>query len=264
MKTKAERLMDGQEMVDLCKKHTFFSWSAQNAVNPIPWSKAEGIYFWDTDGKRYTDLSSQLVSTNLGYGNQHVISAIQAQVENIAYAGPTMVTQIRAELGEMLAKYTPGDLNMFFFTLGGAEANENAIKLAFQYQKVKGYKRHKVLARWGSYHGNSITVLDVGGLKARRDYYTDLMVDHLHVSPCYTYRNAEGMSEEAYEDMLIQELENTLAAHPEIFCFLAEPIVGAALGADFLVGVAPVFLDSFHSATSSAVGASPAPFLDSL
>jgi adenosylmethionine-8-amino-7-oxononanoate aminotransferase len=74
-------------------------------------------------------------------------------------------------------------------------------------------------------------VLDVGGLKARRDYYTDLMVDHLHVSPCYTYRNAEGMSEEAYEDMLIQELENTLAAHPEIFCFLAEPIVGAALGA---------------------------------
>ena len=67
--------MGGQEMVDLCKKHTFFSWSAQNAVNPIPWSKAEGIYFWDTEGKRYTDLSSQLVSTNLGYRNQHVITA---------------------------------------------------------------------------------------------------------------------------------------------------------------------------------------------
>ncbi len=100
MKTDVKTSMGGQEMVDLCKKHTFFSWSAQNAVNPIPWSKAEGIYFWDTEGKRYTDLSSQLVSTNLGFGNQHVIDAISAQAEDIAYAGPTMVTQVRAELGE--------------------------------------------------------------------------------------------------------------------------------------------------------------------
>jgi len=150
--------MPGQKMVDLCKKHTFFSWSAQNAVNPIPWSKAEGIYFWDADGKRYTDLSSQLVSTNLGYGNQHVIDGIKTQADSIAYAGPTMVTQIRAELGEMLAKYTPGDLNMFFFTLGGAEANENAIKLAKQYTG-----RHKILARYRSYHGATAGAISLTG-----------------------------------------------------------------------------------------------------
>ena len=81
MKADAKTSMGGQEMVDLCKQHTFFSWSAQNAVNPIPWSRADGIYFWDTEGKRYTDLSSQLVSTNLGYGNQHVINAISVLFE---------------------------------------------------------------------------------------------------------------------------------------------------------------------------------------
>ena len=158
MKTDAKTLMSGQEMVDLCKKYTFFSWSAQNAVNPIPWSRAEGIYFWDTEGKRYTDLSSQLVSTNLGFGNQHVIEAISAQAENIAYAGPTMVTQVRAELGEKLAKYTPGDLNMFFFTLGGAEANENAIKLAKQYTG-----RQKIMARYRSYHGATAGAIALTG-----------------------------------------------------------------------------------------------------
>lgn len=158
MKTDTNTTMSGQKMVDLCKKHTFFSWSAQNAVNPIPWSKAEGIYFWDTEGKRYTDLSSQLVSTNLGYRNQHVISAIQKQAENIAYAGPTMVTQIRAELGEKLAKHTPGDLNMFFFTLGGAEANENAIKLAKQYTG-----RQKIMARYRSYHGATAGAISLTG-----------------------------------------------------------------------------------------------------
>ena len=158
MKTKADTTMDGQVMVDLCKKHTFFSWTAQNAVNPIPWSKAEGIYFWDTQGKRYTDLSSQLVSTNLGYGNPHVINAIKAQAESIAYAGPTMVTQIRAELGEKLATLTPGNLNMFFFTLGGAEANENAIKLAKQYTG-----RQKIMARYRSYHGATTGAISLTG-----------------------------------------------------------------------------------------------------
>ena len=158
MKTDVKSAMGGQEMIDLCKKHTFFSWSAQNAVNPIPWSKAEGIYFWDTEGKRYTDLSSQLVSTNLGYGNQHVIDAISAQVENIAYAGPTMVTQVRAEIGELLARHTPGDLNMFFFTLGGAEANENAIKLAKQYTG-----RQKIMARYRSYHGATTGAISLTG-----------------------------------------------------------------------------------------------------
>jgi len=150
--------MGGQEMVDLCKKHTFFSWTAQNAIKPIPWSRAEGIYFWDTDGKRYTDLSSQLVSVNLGFGNQHVIDAICAQAQNIAYAGPTMVTQVRAELGEKLAKHTPGDLNTFFFTLGGAEANENAIKLARQYTG-----RQKFLARYRSYHGATTGAISLTG-----------------------------------------------------------------------------------------------------
>jgi adenosylmethionine-8-amino-7-oxononanoate aminotransferase len=130
-----------------------------------------------------------------------------------------------------LCDFAPDGFNHAWTISGGTEAVENAIKIAYQYQKSKGYKRSKVLARWGSYHGNSLSVLDVGGLKARREYYTDLMVGHYHASPCLSYRKEEGMSEKEYEDLLVNEIETMIDQHPDIFCFLAEPIVGAALGA---------------------------------
>ena len=150
MENTTNQPMTADQMVELCKKYTFWSWSAQDAVNPIPMVRAEGIYFWDANGKRYTDMNSQLMCSNIGHGNQRVIDAIKEQAQELAYAGPSVATRIRAEIGPLLAKYTPGDLNKFFFTVGGAEATENAIKLARQYPG-----RHKIIARYRSYHGAS-------------------------------------------------------------------------------------------------------------
>lgn len=158
MKTEVTKIMTADQMVEQCKKYTFWSWSAQDAVNPVPMVRADGIYFWDANGKRYIDMNSQLMCCNIGHGDQRVIDAIKQQAEELAYAGPGMATRIRAEIGPMLAKYTPGDLNKFFFTLGGAEANENAIKLARQFTG-----RQKIIARYRSYHGASAGAMTLTG-----------------------------------------------------------------------------------------------------
>ncbi len=142
--------MTAAEMVELCKRHTFWTWSAQAAVDPIPVARAEGVYFWDADGKRYLDLNSQAMCSNIGHGDRRVIEAIKAQAEELSYMGPGVATRIRAEIGPLLAAHTPGDLDKFLFTLSGAEANENAIKLARAFTG-----RHKVISRYRSYHGAS-------------------------------------------------------------------------------------------------------------
>src|SRR5829696_7030677 len=102
--------LSAEEIVALSKKHTFYSWSAQGAVNPIPMERAEGVYFWDANGKRYLDLNSQLMCVNIGHGDRRVIDAIKAQAEELVYAGPNMATRVRAEIGQMLAEVMPGDL----------------------------------------------------------------------------------------------------------------------------------------------------------
>jgi taurine---2-oxoglutarate transaminase len=122
--------MTGQEIVDLTKKHTLFEWSAQSKVDPIPVARAKGIYFWTPEGKRFIDFNSQLMSVNIGHGDERVIRAITEQASVLAYANPFMATEPRARLGAKLAEITPGDIDTFFFTNGGAEANENAIKIA--------------------------------------------------------------------------------------------------------------------------------------
>ena len=142
--------MSGAEIVGLCRKHTFFEWSAQGAVDPIPMARAKGVYFWTADGKRYMDFNSQLMCVNIGHGDERVIRAIRAQAETLAYANPFMATEVRGKLGEKLAALTPGDIDVFFFTNGGAEANENAIKIARAFTG-----RHKILARYRSYHGGT-------------------------------------------------------------------------------------------------------------
>jgi taurine--2-oxoglutarate transaminase len=142
--------MSGAEIVDLCRKHTFFEWSAQGAVDPIPMARAKGVYFWTPEGKRYIDFNSQLMCVNIGHGDERVIRAIRTQAEALAYANPFMATEVRGKLGEKLAALTPGDIDVFFFTNGGAEANENAIKIARAFTG-----RHKILARYRSYHGGT-------------------------------------------------------------------------------------------------------------
>jgi taurine---2-oxoglutarate transaminase len=142
--------MPGAEIVDLCKKHTIFEWSSQNAVDPIPVARAKGVYFWTPEDKRYIDFNSQLMCVNIGHGDERVTRAIAEQAAMLPYASPFMATEARARLGAKLASIAPGDIDVFFFTNGGAEANENAIKIARSFTG-----RHKILARYRSYHGGT-------------------------------------------------------------------------------------------------------------
>lgn len=150
--------MTGEEMVALSKKHTLFEWSAQAKVDPIPVARAEGVYFWTPEGKRFLDFNSQLMSVNIGHGNLRVVHAIQEQAAVLPYISPHMATEPRARLGAKLAEICPGDIDVFFFTNGGSEANENAIKIARLFTG-----RHKILARYRSYHGSTAGSVSLTG-----------------------------------------------------------------------------------------------------
>jgi taurine--2-oxoglutarate transaminase len=147
-----------EEILRLNREYTFFSWSAQAKINPIVIDRAEGIYFWDPDGKRYIDFNSQLMSVNIGHGDRRVADAIAEQAHKLAFAAPQFATEVRGRLGQLLAELTPGDLKRFFFTLGGAEANENALRMA---RMVTG--RQKVIAHHRSYHGATAGAISVTG-----------------------------------------------------------------------------------------------------
>ena len=154
----SETTLSGADIVRLTKAHTLYEWSAQSKVDPIPVAGAKGCWFWTPEGKRYLDFNSQLMCVNIGHGHERVIRAIQEQAEQLAYVNPFMASEPRAKLGERLASITPGDIDVFFFTNGGAEANENAIKLARQFTG-----RHKVLARYRSYHGATAGAITLTG-----------------------------------------------------------------------------------------------------
>ncbi len=143
-----ETKLSAQEIIRLNKEYSLFSWSVQSTTNPIPISRAKGVYFWDADDKRYIDFSSQLMNMNIGHQHPKVIKAIQDQAAKLCYAHPGMATEARGLLGQKIAEVAPGNLNKTFFCLGGAEANENAIKIARFYAG-----RNKILARYRSYHG---------------------------------------------------------------------------------------------------------------
>src|SRR5213080_2885501 len=148
----------GRQVVADAKQYVLHSWSVQDAIAPIPVAGAEGRYFWDYDGKRYLDFASQLVNVSIGHQHPKVVAAIKEQADKLCTIGPPMATEARSTLARMLAEITPGDLSMSFFTNGGAEANENAIKLARWYTG-----RHKVIARYRSYHGATAGAITLTG-----------------------------------------------------------------------------------------------------
>ncbi|HEX5040065.1 MAG TPA: aminotransferase class III-fold pyridoxal phosphate-dependent enzyme [Candidatus Limnocylindria bacterium] len=150
--------LTGEEIVKLCRQHTIFEWSPQAKADPIPVARAEGVYFYTPEGKRYLDFNSQLMCSNVGHSHPKVVKAIQEQAAVLAYANPFLATEPRARLGAKLAEIAPGDIDTFFFTNGGAEANENAIKLA---RMVTG--RHKIIARYRSYHGGTAGAISLTG-----------------------------------------------------------------------------------------------------
>lgn len=215
--TSTDRLT-ADEILRLNREYTFFSWSAQAKINPIVIDRAEGIYFWDPDGKRYIDFNSQLMSVNIGHGDKRVADAIAEQAHALAFAAPQFATEVRGRLGQLLAELTPGDLNTFFFTLGGAEANENALRMA---RMVTG--RQKVMARYRSYHGATAGAISVTG-DPRRWASEPAVPGVVRVLDPYRYGNAEPDPVDehlAYLDEVIQyEGPKTIAA------FILETVTG--------------------------------------
>ena len=154
----APHVLSADEIVALSKQYTLYDWMAQSAADPLPVDHAKGVYFWTTDGKRYIDFNSQLMSVNAGHGDRRIIEAIKRQAEKLAYVNPFLAHEPRALLGKKLAELLPGDMDKVFFTLGGADANENAVKLA---RAVTG--RYKVMSRYRSYHGSTGVAMAMTG-----------------------------------------------------------------------------------------------------
>jgi len=142
--------MDENEIKNNQSTYVLQSWAKQKGLNPLPIEKADGIYMWDFDGKRYADMSSQLVNLNVGHGNRAIIEAIKAQAEQYCYLSPSFASEPRGTLAKMLIELMPDNMAKVFFTNGGADANENAIKMARMYTG-----RNKVFSRYRSYHGST-------------------------------------------------------------------------------------------------------------
>ncbi|MBA3380631.1 MAG: aminotransferase class III-fold pyridoxal phosphate-dependent enzyme [Actinobacteria bacterium] len=176
----------GAEIVEDAKEFVLYSWSVQDAINPIAVAGAEGRYFWDHDGRRYLDFASQLVNVSIGHQHPKIVAAIKEQAEKLCTIGPPMANESRSRLGRLLAEVTPGDLSMSFFTNSGAEANENAIKLARLYTG-----RHKIIARYRSYHGASLGGISLTG-DPRRWPNEPGMPGVVRMFDPYTYRCPAG------------------------------------------------------------------------
>jgi taurine--2-oxoglutarate transaminase len=215
--------LTAKEIVDLSKEYTFFSWSVQGQVNPIPVTKAEGIYFWDVDGKRYIDFSSQLMNTNIGHQHPKVVKAIQDQAAQVCFVHPGNTTEVRALLGKKLSEVTPGNLKKTFFSLGGAEANENAIKIARFYTG-----RHKILARYRSYHGATYGSLALTG-DYRRLAVEPVMPGGVHFLDPFCYRCPFGHKKESCKRECIAHLEEVIRYEgpDKIAAIIMEGVVGS-------------------------------------
>ncbi len=150
--------MDTQSLKKLDRQHVIYSWKAQGKIDPIIIDRADGVYFWDSDGKQYIDGCAGLLCINIGHNNKHVQNAMIAQMDKACYVGTMFGSEPKARLAKMIADQTPGDLDYVFFTNGGAEANENAIKAARWYTG-----RHKIYARWRSYHGATAGAITLTG-----------------------------------------------------------------------------------------------------
>ena len=210
--------MTGTEIVDLCRRHTLFEWSAQAAVDPIPVAHAKGIYFWTPEGKRFIDFNSQLMCVNIGHGDERVINAIKEQAihtclcQSIHGHGGTRTP------GAKLAEITPGDIDAFFFTNGGAESVENAVRIARLFTG-----RHKIGARYRGYHGGTAGALTLTGDPRR--WAAEPGIPGVFRIPDFYHGIQKGFdtTEEVLsrtEEVLELEGVNTIAA------LIVEPVIG--------------------------------------
>jgi len=170
-------ISEAEEILAHNLDHTLFAWAKQAGLNPINIKRAEGVYIYDRDDKKYIDFSSQLICVNIGHGNKKVQEAIQKQMDEVSYVFPGMITKARGDLGKKLAEITPGNLTKTFFTLGGAEAIENAIKVARVYTG-----RSKIITQYRSYHGATYGAITAGGDPRKHPVDSQQMPNIIHVS----------------------------------------------------------------------------------
>lgn len=195
---------EASEIIQNNQDYTIFSWSKQKGTNPIAVERAEGVYLYDYDGKKYLDFSSGLMNVNIGHGDQRVTDAVMKQMQEVSYVTPSCVTKARGDLGKKLAEICPGDLNKAFFTLAGADSVENAIKLARLYTG-----RHKILSRYKSYHGSTNAAMTASGDPRKLSVDAQQAANFVHFDLPYLYRWEYG--EENLLKESVAQLERIIA-----------------------------------------------------
>ena len=215
--TEAVKALSAEEITELCTRHTLYDWSAQAGLKPMAVASAKGVRFTTVDGRRFIDFNSQLMSVHAGHGDRRIIEAIKAQADRLPYISPFLATEVRARLGQKLAELLPGDIDKVFFTLGGTDANENAIKMA---RAVTG--RPKIMARYRSYHGSTGTAVQATGDPRRWPNEHSAGIVHV-LDPYHGIERGWDDAEPA-----LRQLEETIRLEgPETIAgFLLEPISG--------------------------------------
>lgn len=214
--------MTSEEMISACLEHTLFSWSATAKVAPLPVARAEGVYMYTPEGQRILDFNSQLMCVNVGHSHPKIVAAIKAAADQLLYVYPGAATEPRARLGKRLAQLCPGDINSFFFTLGGAEANENAIKAARLYTG-----RNKILSSYRSYHGATSACMQLTG-DPRRLHNGPGGPGFVHVMPPWPYEYSFGADEDQITQNHLRYLEEviTYEGPDQIAAMFVETVVG--------------------------------------
>ena len=205
------------------RKHILHSWSVQTKLNPMVVTRAEGVHFWTEEGKKFLDMASQLVNSNIGHQHPKVVKAIQDQAAQLCFVAPGIAAEPRSTLGKLLSEVCPPSINRFFFTNGGAEANENALKIA---RAVTG--RHKVLARYRSYHGATYGAITMTG-DPRRWPVEPGIPGVVRIPDFYPYRAGRSPDDDAYADEVLASTEEIiqLEGPTTIAAMILETVIGS-------------------------------------
>lgn len=214
----------GKKLTELSKEYTIFTWAAQASFNPLCIEKADGVYMWDYDGNKYLDMSSQLVNVNIGLNNQAIIKAIQEQAAKICYVAPKHTYQGRGELGKVIVELAPKNMTKVLFTLGGADANEYAIRMAKAYTG-----KDKIFSKYESYHGSTYGAANLTGEAVRSSPFPTIpgfiKFDAPHL---YTYDIRFDTEEEATKHFLTRlEYQINMEGSDQIAALFIESVTGS-------------------------------------
>lgn len=228
----SSRIGGNLEVESCVTGHVFYR--APKKTYPVV-ERGEGIFLYDTSGKRYLDGCSGALVSNIGHGVEEIVEIMAEQARKVAFAHTSQFTNAPQEdLAGLIANMAPGSQNRVYFVSGGSEATETAIKMARQYHLQRGNRsKHKIIARWISYHGNTLGALSMSGHTGRRRPHEPLLLDFAHIPPAYCYRCPFGSTYPQCSLRCAHALEEAILLEgPEnVAAFIAEPVVGASAGA---------------------------------